>query len=155
MYDVMKRKAAALYRLVWLSRPLHQQVELAVESMLAATPITVRMRAVLEALREEGASSVPEVARVLQIKRQYVQLMMNEVVEAGYVERQENPGHKRSPKFVLTKSGDDLIFQVRANEQETLHSMASQFTEAEIATALKVTEAVLARFTSMNLEGQS
>ena len=155
MYDVIMRKAAALYRLVWLSRPLHQQVELAVESMLAATPLTVRMRAVLEALREEGASSVPEVARVLQIKRQYVQLMMNEVAEAGYVARQENPGHKRSPKFALTESGDALIFQVRANEQKTLHSMAGQFTEAEIATALRVTEAVLERFTSMNLKGQS
>lgn len=147
-------KAAALYQLVWLSRPLHQEVEQAVESLLSETPVTVRMRAVLEALEEKGASSVPEVARALLIKRQYVQLMMNEVVAAGYGVREENPGHKRSPKFALTEAGGALIFQVRAKEQKTLQSMAGQFTKAEIATALKVTRAVLDGFTALNAEGQ-
>ena len=155
MYDVVMRKAASLYQLVWLSRPLHQQVEQAVESLLAETPLTVRMRAVLEALQEEGASSVPDVARALKIKRQYVQRMMNEVVEAGYVTPHENPRHKRSPQFALTETGEALIFDVRAREQKTMHAMATRFTEDEIATALKVTKAVLEQFTAHNAKGQS
>ncbi len=153
MHDVVMKKTTALYRFVWLSRPLHQEVEQAVESLLAETPLTVRMRAVLEALLEHGPSSVPEIARVLQIKRQYVQLMMNEVFAAGFAERHENPGHKRSPKYTLTKSGDELLSRVRTKEQKSLHAMARHFSATEIETALKVMEGVLTHFVELNTGG--
>ena len=55
-------KTQELYQLVWMSRPLMQAAEACVESGLAGTDLTVRMRAVLEILRAGGDLAVPEIA---------------------------------------------------------------------------------------------
>ena len=131
-------KSKKLYQLVWMSRPLMQAAETCVENGLAGTDITVRMRAVLEMLRAQGNLSVPEIAAKLDIKRQYVQLMVNETLSAGFTMQRPNPRHMRSPLLALTEKGSALIEDVIAREMKLMQAVGEEFSEDEIATALKV-----------------
>lgn len=131
-------KVDRLYHLVWMSRPLMQVAELAVEQGLEGSGLTVRMRAVLEVLRENGALPVPEIARHLQIQRQYVQVMVNETLAEGLTEQRPNPRHKRSPLLALTDKGQALIEGAVARERVLLEAIGDGFEEQEIATALDV-----------------
>ncbi|MFY0660150.1 MAG: winged helix-turn-helix transcriptional regulator [Shimia sp.] len=121
-----------------MSRPLMQVAELAVEQGLEGSGLTVRMRAVLEVLRENGALPVPEIARHLQIQRQYVQVMVNETLAEGLTEQRPNPRHKRSPLLALTDKGQALIEGAVARERVLLEAIGDGFEEQEIATALDV-----------------
>lgn len=96
------------------------------------------MRAVLEMLRAQGNLSVPEIAAKLDIKRQYVQLMVNETLSAGFTMQRPNPRHMRSPLLALTEKGSALIEDVIAREMKLMQAVGEEFSEDEIATALKV-----------------
>ncbi|EBA15547.1 putative marR-family regulatory protein [Roseobacter sp. SK209-2-6] len=128
-----------------MSRPLMQAAESCVENGLSGTGITVRMRAVLEILRAQGNLSVPEIAAKLDIKRQYVQLMVNETLSAGFTMQCPNPRHVRSPLLALTERGSALIDEVIAREMKLMQVVSEEFSEDEIATALKVVLSVTAQ----------
>lgn len=127
-----------LYQIIWQSRPLMQATEATVERGLDGTGLTVRMRAVLEILHRQGALTVPDLARELDIQRQYVQLMVNETFTAGLIEKQQNPRHKRSYEIILTQAGTELISTVLAHETALVEQLSDHFTEQDIATTLRV-----------------
>lgn len=132
-----------LYRLVWLSRPLMQRAEALVEQSLRDTGLSVRMRAVLEILLRFGALSVPAIAERLEIQRQYVQLMVNDVIAAGYAEKRPNSRHKSSPLIALTDTGRNTITRVMDREQAVMRAMSAAFDPQEVETALDVTERLM------------
>lgn len=131
-----------LHKLIWMSRPLMQAAEACVESGLAGTPLTVRMRAVLEILRQYGDQTVPDIAARLEIKRQYVQLMVNETLSGGFVEQRANPRHKRSPLISLTEQGHALIERIISQELALMQDIGASFSDEDIATALDVVQSV-------------
>ena len=134
------RGTADLFRLLWLSRPLMQHVEEMVRNGLKGTGLTVRMRAILEVLHGKGPLSVPDIARELQIQRQYVQVMVNEVEAASLVERKPNPRHRSSALIALTASGEAIISTILEKEWDVARQLAEEFTDQEIGTARMVTE---------------
>lgn len=144
-------KHHALYELVWLSRPLMQQIEQAVETGLLNTGVTVRMRAVMEILHRNGPASVPDLARQLHIQRQYVQVMVNDAITAEMVEKKPNASHARSALISLTDTGNTLITQVLKKEQGLLRDIARDLPAEDIETALAVTNTVLTRFQALNV----
>lgn len=135
-----------LYRFVWMTRPLLRSIEAAVERTLEGSGLTVRMRAVLEVLYAEGAMAVPSLARALQIERQYVQLMVNETLEAGLTAREANPAHKRSPLINLTPKGRELLEKVRAAEARNLKTISSEIAGDDVAAARRVQEHLIEAF---------
>ncbi|MGX9350577.1 MarR family winged helix-turn-helix transcriptional regulator [Shimia sp. W99] len=135
-------KNTDLYRLVWMSRPLMQATEACVEAGLRETELTVRMRAVLEILWEHGDLTVPDLAQRLEIKRQYVQVMVNETLTSGFTEQRANPRHKRSPLLMLTARGREVIEEIISREMALLDRIGAGLDPEEIATALKVVLAV-------------
>ncbi|UAB73593.1 MarR family transcriptional regulator [Vibrio sp. SCSIO 43132] len=132
------KKTKELYELIWASRPLMQAAEVVVEKGLAGTGLTVRMRAVLEVLHNQGGLAVPEIARHLDINRQYVQVMVNETLKSGFTEKTENPRHKRSSLISLTQSGRDVIRQVMEQEKELLDEISTDLPEKDITAALSL-----------------
>jgi DNA-binding MarR family transcriptional regulator len=52
-----------------------------------------------------AAQTVADVGRAMGLTRQSVQRLTNELVQAGLVERSENPRHARAPLIRLTESG--------------------------------------------------
>lgn len=119
-----------------------QAAEARVEAGLEGTDLTVRMRAVMEILRTHGSQSVPDIAAKLDIKRQYVQLMVNETLASGFTKQIPNPRHKRSPLLVLTDRGRDLIDNIISKELAVMQGICLTFTDEEISTALEVVVAV-------------
>ncbi|MEE2944768.1 MAG: MarR family winged helix-turn-helix transcriptional regulator [Pseudomonadota bacterium] len=151
MHDVIM-KAEQLHELIWMSRPLMQAAEACVETGLAGTNLTVRMRAVLEMLDKYGEQTVPEIAARLEIKRQYVQIMCNETLASGLVEPRPNPRHKRSPVLALTDHGRTLIKKIISNEMKLMERVGANLSSDDIATALEVVLAVTDRLKTQSGE---
>ncbi|MGQ3673957.1 MarR family winged helix-turn-helix transcriptional regulator [Xanthobacter sp. TB0139] len=126
-----------------------QVAEACVEVGLEGTGLTVRMRAVLEILRTYGSQSVPEIAARLEIKRQYVQLMVNETLTCGFTEQRPNPRHMRSPLLALTDRGHDLIDDIIAKELALMQKIGAGFSDEEVSTALEVILAVTEKLKEM------
>lgn len=141
MYDVTM-KPDHLHRLIWMSRPLMQAAEASVEAGLDGTDLTVRMRAVLEMLQKYGDQTVPAIAARLEIQRQYVQVMVNETLAAGFVAQRANPRHKRSPILTLTDQGRDLIDGIISKELALMQQVGAGLSEEDVRTALEVVLAV-------------
>jgi len=146
----MTQKSELLYDLILLARPIHQQVDAAIAAMLSETTVTVRMRAVLEQLESLETATVPQVAKQLEIQRQYVQVMMNEVEAAGLVKKQVNPAHKRSVLFGLSSAGKNVIAQIRKAEMAVVESISHELTFDSVNKAHQVAEHVLEGFRSLN-----
>ncbi|MEP1767423.1 MAG: MarR family winged helix-turn-helix transcriptional regulator [Sulfitobacter sp.] len=127
-----------LYKLIWMSRPLMQSAEAVVERGLDGIGLTVRARAVLEVLLAGDEATVPDIANKLQIKRQYVQLMVNETLAEGLTHKCENPRHKRSTLIALTPKGRRLIQEVVDREMALVRVVGEGLSAAEVETALKV-----------------
>lgn len=117
-----------------------QAAEARVEQGLDGTGLTVRMRAVLEILVQRGPLPVPDLARALEIQRQYVQLMVNETCAEGLTCKQPNPRHKRSDAIALTDKGQAVIQGVRARESQLVETLAQSFDADDILTALRVVQ---------------
>lgn len=145
------KKYEQLYRLIWLSRPFMQAAEARVERGLNGTGLTVRMRAVLEILHAHGSASVPELAMKLEIKRQYVQLMVNETLAAGLTVGRTNPLHKRSTKIALTPKGQSLIEDVVMREKRLVEELGAEIEANDIETALQVVRILLEK---LKVEGE-
>ena len=147
-------KADDLYTLIWMSRPLMQAAETLAEQGLAGTGLTVRTRAVLEILHKHGDASVPQIADRLDIKRQYVQLMINDTLAEGLTEQRPNSRHKRSSLIALTPRGAELIERVIAREHATVEALGEPFDTADIATALDVIQRVTSALKNRSREQQ-
>ncbi|WP_245924685.1 MarR family winged helix-turn-helix transcriptional regulator [Aliiroseovarius pelagivivens] len=139
-----------LHKLIWMSRPLMQAAEACVEAGLEDTALTVRMRAVLEILRQHGDQTVPDIAARLEIKRQYVQLMVNETLSGGFVAQRVNPRHKRSPLITLTEQGSALIERIILQELALMQEIGGSFRAEDIATALDVVQAVTSKLKDLS-----
>lgn len=142
MYSVMNN-TEDLYQLIWMSRPLMQAAEAAVEHGLQGTALTVRMRAVLEMLYRHGDLTVPDLALKLDINRQYVQLMVNETLAEDLAVRKINPRHKRSTLLALTDKGRGLIEGVIEQEKMLVKVIEKKLDPADVATALAVVTALI------------
>ncbi len=140
------KKSVELYEIVRLIRPVHRRLARAVEAKLSGTGVTVGMRAVMEVLDETGPLSVPDIGRVLFLTRQQIQLIVNALEEAGVVERQPNPAHRRSPLFSLTDQGKTVFGEVRARENDEIDAVCELFSADDILATQRVLCAMLDHF---------
>lgn len=142
------KNSEQLYKLIWMSRPLMQAAENAVERGLDGTGLTVRTRAILEILHAENEATVPAIAQKLEINRQYVQLMVNETLAENLTVRCENPRHKKSAIIKLTSNGRGLIEDVVRREMALVRSINAEMNASDVDTALKVVTALAEKLKS-------
>jgi DNA-binding MarR family transcriptional regulator len=123
---------------------IHRSV-VAVEQLHAGTGVTVPMRAVLEYLRHNGEHTVSAVARARSVSRQHIQTIVNDLLDAGLVERIDNPSHLRAPLIGLTGLGAETIDDMHARERALLEPLISGvpgLTPPHLAAAVDVLRAV-------------
>lgn len=138
----MHDRGRRLYQILRYVRPLTLASARVVEATLRDRGVTVGMRAVLEVLHTTGPAPVPEIARTLDLARQGVQRLVNELLERGYATSRPNPRHRRSPVISLTAAGSETFATIRADELHHLSGMAAGCTDAEIDTAIRVLAAL-------------
>ena len=97
-------------------RLLYQSMLQVGESIHAGSGISMGMRAVLEFLDRNGATTVPDIARARRVSRQRIQTLVNPLVEMQLISITENPASKRSPLMALTRAGSRRILGMRKLE---------------------------------------
>jgi len=71
---------------------------------------------VANSLSDQGAATVPDVALALNVSRQFVQTVFNDLQELGMLSFKENPRHKRSRLASLTGHGREILAATRKKE---------------------------------------
>lgn len=133
--------------------PLYRRVYRRVERDAHIEGLSIGVRAVLERLGTGGSQTVPQMGRALALSRQFVQRMVNDAREAGYVELRPNPAHRRSSLVALTDEGAQAIATVKAREYEALGVVGSgQITRADIDATLRVLRHMLAAVEDVNVD---
>ncbi|APG86235.1 MarR family winged helix-turn-helix transcriptional regulator [Sinorhizobium americanum] len=137
-----------LYKAIKLVRPVHLNLSRTVEKMLEGAGITVAERAVLELLCEEPLT-VPEAARRLSMKRQFVQRVTAGLIDKGLIEKKPNPEHRRAYFCAPSPAGRDLFNAVHQRELEMLHSVLGDINQTEVVVALRVMARIDAAFEAL------
>lgn len=116
------RELTALIREV---RTCFNQLKTLAERLHEDLGVNPSMRAVMESLATAGAQTVPEIARAKGVSRQHIQSVMNGLAQEGLVAARDNPAHKRSPQFELTREGRTVFKTIAGREQAPLSRLAS------------------------------
>jgi len=83
------------------------------EILHAPLGMTAAMRGVLELILLGGPATVPSMARARGVSRQHIQQQVDALRGRGFVERKENPAHKRSTMIALTDKGRAAHMQIK------------------------------------------
>ncbi len=113
-------------------RACFHQLKALAEKMHQDLGVNPSMRAVLEALATDAPRTVPEIAGTKGVSRQHIQTVMNALLDAGLVESQDNPAHKRSPLFALSQQGRSVFAIIREREVEPLRNLANRLSNEVI-----------------------
>jgi DNA-binding MarR family transcriptional regulator len=104
--------------------------------------VTASMRAVLEALYEDGPRTVPRIARRQGVSRQHVQVVANALLAQRLVECVDNPDHVRSPLLRLSAAGTRACEAMRRREERLLTEAAKRIPGNDLKVTLKTLNAM-------------
>lgn len=124
-----------LARVFDLLGPLYRQT---VRNLDQASGVPVGVRAVLDLLRVREAMTVPRIADVLGLSRQFVQRCVNDAEAGGWVTLRSNPAHRRSSLVAITELGRDLVGEIRAGEAQALGPVAAAMSHDEVAACVRI-----------------
>lgn len=108
--------------------------------------VSVGVRSVLVLLRRYGAMTVPQMARLMALTRQFVQRMVNDAVSAGWAEVTPNPAHQRSSLIRITAGGEAVIDAILAREHALNRQVGGDLTDAELRACARVLKEMLRTF---------
>jgi DNA-binding MarR family transcriptional regulator len=111
------------------------------EALHQGPEVSIAMRAVLERILLGGAATVPDIARARGVSRQHIQQQVDALTNAGLVERQKNPAHRRSPLIALSDRGRALIQNLRAEELDALSQLQVGVSDNAVVEAAQVLSA--------------
>ncbi|WP_460071680.1 MarR family winged helix-turn-helix transcriptional regulator [Streptomyces sp. YKOK-I1] len=132
--------------------PLYRRALRKVEQGEAVEGASVGVRSVLDLLRQKGDMTVPQMARVMALSRQFVQRMVNDAAERGWVESVPNPAHQRSSLIRLTEEGHRLVTLVLGREHMLNRQVGGDLTAAEVQTCVRVLREMLKTFDHVDVE---
>jgi len=94
-------------------------------------------RGILKSLFLDGEQTAPDLARRKMVTRQAIQPYLDELMAQGFIAAVDNPRHRRSSLYSLTKAGIELCVAIQKREFEELESWGAQLDPAAIRAALK------------------
>ena len=133
--------AADVARVFDLLGPLYRQT---VRTLEHGSGMPVGIRAVLDLLRVRERLTVPRIADVLGLSRQFVQRCVNEAESVGWVVLEVNPAHQRSSLVAVTPAGRTVVGRLRADEARSLGTVAASLDGADVEATLRVLTRLLA-----------
>lgn len=86
------------------------------EALHRRESVSMGQRAVLEFLDKNGPHTVPAIARARRVTRQHIQVLVNQLIEDGWVRTTRNEAHKRSSLVTMTAEGANKIGTMRRKE---------------------------------------
>lgn len=89
--------------------------------------LSLGKRGVLMMLLRSGPQTVPQMAQAKQVSRQYIQKVVNQLAQVGYVLFAENRAHKRSSLVGLTEQGRAYLMGRLQQEVQIVREMVIPF----------------------------
>lgn len=105
-------------------------------------------RGILSFLVREGAQTVPSMARHMHVTRQFVQLLVNAMVDEGLLELIPNPAHKRSRLVSITEAGAERVERMFEVENALMDFMELDISREELLQAASLISKVRDAFTT-------
>jgi len=93
-------------------------------------------------LLELGQATVPDVAHIMKVSRQFVQTAINELEKQGMIEFLKNPRHKRSKLLKLTDHGKDTLEQAHKNEEAIIEQIVPDMDATSVVNASELLESI-------------
>lgn len=140
-----------LYKTLRLVRSINLNMQRASEHMLDGAGISVAERAVLELFCLEPLT-VPEAARRLSMKRQFVLRIVNGLMDKQLLEKRPNPEHRRAYLCSPTVGGRSLFEEIHRREVEMLHALLGDINQTEVVATLRVMTRVATAFEQLTGE---
>lgn len=130
------------------ARPARQLVAEVVGLSFDLTAVAARLhgdgdvsagrRAILANLRDFGYRTVPDLAALRPVSRQYVQKVMDGLAADGLVSSAPNPRHRRSPYYELTTLGRRRLEEMDAREEPLFDRLEAALGAEEFDAALDI-----------------
>lgn len=139
---------SALVSLIGETVALFHRLRVVTEQIHQWGEMTSGKRGILASLDSSGPQTVPQMARARQVSRQYIQSLVNELTEEGYVEFQENPAHKRSNLVLLTPKGKKFFDSMVQREVKIMSRLKLDIPEKDLQAAASVLAVVREMFES-------
>ena len=95
---------------------------------------------IIGSLNHIGPATVPDMAALLGVSRQFVQTVCNDLHSSGFLEFTDNPRHKRSKLAALTEPGRIAFRQARQKENEIIEKALPQIDPDKATEACKLLE---------------
>lgn len=140
--EVVQALTLAYHRLTRAADALHGEGE-----------ITTGLRSVLLRLDEDGPATASALARARGVSRQFMQRLVDQLIQRGWAQATANPRHRRSPLLALTTEGRVQADAIRGAEAPWWRRLGAELDQADLEATLR-TLAVLAPGTG-SAEGRS
>ena len=127
MEELMTETIATFFRL----RAMGQQIG-------AVTPNGSGYWGLMRSLKQEGAQTVPQLARSRPVSRQHIQKLANNMIAEGVIELVHNPAHKRSKLLRLTSKGETVFQELNQQIAKVAINLAEDMDVQELQIAVKV-----------------
>lgn len=136
--DERPRVLAAFDALTGETRLLFHRLRATADEIHRERGIPAGQRALLFDLDEGGPRTVPQLARARPVSRQHVQMLVNPLLAAGWVELVDNPAHRRSKLVRLTSAGRGLVRSMRRRETAFLERLPLGLSARSLRSAARV-----------------
>jgi DNA-binding MarR family transcriptional regulator len=110
----------------------------AAERVHAPWGITPGRRGVLRVLHAGGPMTVPAIARGRCVSRQFVQGLVNDLLEADLVKLIDNPAHQRSSLVSLTAQGATTAQAMKKREERVMEKLPLAMQDKRLQDATEV-----------------
>jgi DNA-binding MarR family transcriptional regulator len=97
---------------------------------------------IIRALSDLGPTTVPDLAAVFGVTRQFIQTVCNGLQAREFLEFRENPRHKRSKLVALTEPGRIAFQQARQKEEEIIEKSLPAMHPGKAKEACKLLESI-------------
>ena len=109
---------------------LHYRFNAALDRLHSGGEPVAPLRAVMMNLAH-APMTVPQIAALRPVSRQYIQRVVDRLLTLGWIERRANPAHRRSPLYALTAAGRARLDLFARGEAEALVAAAEALGTAE------------------------
>lgn len=146
-----KRKVAAIGAVIDETRALFHRLKAVAQEVHHQGLATAGLRGVVQDLYRNGPRTVPDMARARPVSRQHIQVLVNQLLDLGWVELTDNPAHKRSKLVAITARGRGAFEDIRRTEAAILADLPVSVSESELEAAAAVLEKVRTAFADIEL----
>jgi DNA-binding MarR family transcriptional regulator len=101
------------------------------------TTLTPAIRGIIEILNDQGAITVPHLAKLRYVSRQSIQTIMDQMIEARWVEIKPNPFHKKSQLYQLSEEGKKAYTNMQNSEIKQMRRLNLDISEKKLEEMLE------------------